>query len=124
ARKAHEITNLGRVLDPLADAVVILAVTLFLFMDETRHFPGWILILYVLRYLTIALLAVFVMNHFSVSLGSKWTGKATVTVSALAIFLYIIRIQPLGLYVLLVATALAITSWFQYLVGYSSYFRK
>ena len=47
ARRAHEVTDLGKFLDPIADSIAIAAVVLFLSLDETRNFPFWFFIFYI-----------------------------------------------------------------------------
>ena len=39
ARKAHEVSDLGKFLDPVADSIAIAGVVLFISLDETRNFP-------------------------------------------------------------------------------------
>jgi len=124
ARRAHKVTNLGKVLDPTADGVVILSVVLFLALDSTRNFPIWFLMFYTIRYLSIALTAVYVMNHYSVIFSSNILGKWTITILYLAIFLYVIRIESFGFYCLLIASTMAVLSWIQYLFFFMSYLRK
>lgn len=124
ARRAHTVTNLGRVLDPTADGILMLSVALFMALDESRGFPLWFLIFYIVRYFSIALISIYVMNHYSVVLSSNWLGKRTIVVSALAVFLYVIKIGSAGLYILLVATVLAVISWYQYLANAISFLKK
>ena len=116
ARRAHEVTDLGKFLDPVADSIAIAAVVLFLSLDETRNFPFWFFIFYMIRQLTIALSGVYMLNHSHRVFGSNIIGKWTVGITALAILLYIVRIENFGLYFILVSTVLASVSWIQYLL--------
>ena len=47
ARRAHEVTDFGKFLDPVADSIAIAAVVLFLSLDETSKFS--FLVLYFLH---------------------------------------------------------------------------
>lgn len=116
ARKAHEVTNLGKVLDPVADSIAVAAVALFLSLDPTRSFPFWFFVLYMTRQLSIALSGVYLMNHYAVVLASNRVGKLTISVTALAILLYVLRIETVGFYIVLLATVLALISWVQYIL--------
>ena len=116
ARRAHEVTDLGKFLDPVADSIAIAAVVLFLSLDETRNFPFWFFIFYMIRQLTIALSGVYMLNHSHLVFGSNIIGKWTVGATALAILLYIVRMENFGFYFILVSTVLASVSWIQYLL--------
>ena len=116
ARRAHEVTDLGKFLDPVADSIAIAAVVLFLSLDETRNFPFWFFIFYMIRQLTIALSGVYMLNHLHRVLGSNIIGKWTVGFTSLAILFYIVRMENFGFYLLLVSTVLAFVSWIQYLL--------
>ena len=124
ARRAHEVTTLGKVLDPAADSIVILSVILFITLDESRNFPFWFLVFYIVRYLAIALIAVYILNHYSTAFGSNILGKWTITMLTLSIILYVIRIESFGFYCLLITTVLAVMSWFQYLSYHIEYLRN
>lgn len=123
ARRAHQITNVGKILDPTADAIAVLSVAFFMSLDETRQFPSWFLIFYVVRYLTISLSGVYIMNHYSVTLSSNWLGKRTLLVTVVAIFLYVIRMETVGFYLVLAATVLASVSWLQYMISHVAHLR-
>ena len=116
ARRAHEVTDLGKFLDPVADSIAIAAVVLFLSLDETRNFPFWFFAFYMIRQLTIALSGVYMLNHSHHIFGSNIIGKWTVGLTALAILFYIVRMENFGFYLLLVSTVLAFVSWIQYLI--------
>lgn len=117
ARKAHEVTNLGKLLDPLADAIVVVSVILFLVLDPRWDFPLWFFVFYLVRYLSIVLSAVYVMNYRHVILSSNRLGKWAINVAALAILMYIFNnAQPFDRYVLWLATVLMTVSAIQYFI--------
>lgn len=116
ARRAHEVSDLGKFLDPVADSIAIAGVVLFISLDETRNFPFWFFAFYMVRQLTITLSGVYMLNHANIVHGSNMLGKWTVGITALAILLYIVRKNETGFLILLVATALATISWVQYLI--------
>ncbi len=45
ARHIHEVTNIGKMLDPIADKFILLGVMIFLIMDPERRFPLYFLLL-------------------------------------------------------------------------------
>ena len=60
ARKAREVTHFGKWIDPIADFACILSVSSYLTL--VGRFPGWFFILYLSRYITIALTAIYFLN--------------------------------------------------------------
>ncbi len=122
ARKAHEVTHIGKVIDPLADAIVIISVTFFMAMDPGRNFPFWYLILFILRYLSIALFAMYLMNNAVHEFGANRIGKVSVAVTALTLALYILNLPVLAmvqLVVLGISVVFLLISWFYYMLEYA-----
>lgn len=124
ARRAHEITNVGKILDPMADKIIIFGVLLFLILDNSRNFPSWFFIMYIIRDLSISISGLIIMNQYDITLKSLNIGKWSIGISTLAIFLYIIELTPYNYYILIVATVLLIISWIFYLTLHISYYRK
>ena len=99
----------------MADSIAIAGVVLFISLDETRSFPFWFFVFYMVRQLTITLSGVYMLNHANVVRGSNIVGKWTVGITALAILLYIVREEQTGFITLIIATVLATISWIQYI---------
>lgn len=123
ARRAHDISGLGKILDPVADSIAIAGVALFISLDESRNFPLWFFIFYIMRQLTISLSGVYMLNQTHVILGSNILGKWTVGITSLAILLYILKEVEIGFFVLILATVLGSISWVQYLIRNFSHHR-
>ncbi len=116
ARRAHEVTHIGKWLDPIADFIVVITVSFYLVLFN--RFPAWFFIVYLIRYLTIAIPAVYLINHTQFVMSSNRFGKWAIGVSALTITLHIFRIQYLDwLRVLSLwgAFGLLVISWLFYL---------
>ena len=60
ARKAHEVTHFGKWIDPIADFACILSVAAYLTLVD--RFPGWFFTFYLVRYVAIAIPAIFLLN--------------------------------------------------------------
>jgi len=88
ARISREITEIGKVLDPFADAVVLLSVMLFLIIDE--RMPVFFFMFMVVRYFIISLLAVYLLNNCGISPCANKSGKVSILFTALTVlaFLY------------------------------------
>ncbi len=125
ARRAHEVTHFGKWLDPIADSVVILTVAAYLVLQE--QFPAWFFFFYLVRYVTIAVPAIYLLNHVHFVLNSNWYGKWAAGISAMAIFFHIFPIYFLDWLPhvsLLVATSLLALSWLVYWHTFIQQFRS
>ena len=78
ARRRNEISELGKIIDPLADKISVVTITFLLLWKEIL--PLWFFIIIVLRDLIILAGGLYVKKKYSVVLQSNWTGKLTVFV--------------------------------------------
>lgn len=90
ARKYNQITTLGKVLDPLADKIVVAGgfVSLTLYQD----FPWWITVVIITRDFFIIIGSIVIFSHNKYVVPSNITGKITVTLISLLAFFYLIHI--------------------------------
>ena len=123
ARSAGEVTDIGKMLDPVADKIVIISVILYLILDTERQFPLWFLILYLVRDIVISLNSIYILNHKSVVLSSNLIGKWSIGITALSVFMYVLKFEVYGLYLIYAATILLIISWYQYIRTHLSFFK-
>ena len=116
ARRAHEVTYFGKWIDPIADFICLTTVTYFLVLNDL--FPMWFFIFYVFRYVTIALFAIYLINHSGFVLSSNWYGKWAGGITLVTILLHIFPIPffewlvPVTLWI---ATFLMSISWILYI---------
>jgi CDP-diacylglycerol--glycerol-3-phosphate 3-phosphatidyltransferase len=114
ARKFGQITEWGKILDPLADKIgvaVVAAVLVYL-----QDIPAWFLAAVVGRDVLILAGGVYVKAKRGTVLASNRTGKWAVSVIALALFLALVGVSPIILEILiwLAVAMLAISSYFYY----------
>lgn len=116
ARRAHEVTHLGKWLDPIADFIVILAVTSYLVL--VGKFPVWFFFFFIIRYVSIAIPAIYLLNHTHFFLSANWWGKWAIGISAMAVIFHLYPVGTLGWLpeiTLWIATVLLSISWFGYI---------
>ncbi len=116
ARRAHEVTHLGKWLDPIADFIVVLAVTSYLVLVD--KFPVWFFFFFVIRYVSIAIPAIYLLNHTHFFLSANWWGKWAIGISAMAVIFHLYPVGTLGWLpeiTLVIATVLLSVSWFGYM---------
>lgn len=125
ARRAHEVTHLGKWLDPVADFIVIATVAYYLVLFD--KFSQWFFILFIARYLFIGLQAIYLMNHSQYVMSSNMFGKWSAGITAVTISLHIFIIPALEwlrIGSLWVAVILLIVSWVLYIKTFITEFRK
>lgn len=126
ARRRHQITDLGKLLDPVADKLLVLAALVVLV--EAGRAPGWLVILLLAREFAVtALRAVAAMGGQVIP--AERLGKLKMGAQTVAVLVLILEpalpawSHPVGLALLIVATILALLSASQYALAYSRSFR-
>ena len=114
ARKQNKISELGKILDPLADKVCIDVMVIFLSL--WRGFPWWATALIILRDLLILAGGLVVIKKIKHVPASNWPGKVTSTVLALAIILYAFDLGSLQFIVLAIGLIMVVVSGIIYLI--------
>ncbi|HED09233.1 MAG TPA: hypothetical protein ENJ10_00960 [Caldithrix abyssi] len=91
ARRWNQISDLGKILDPLADKVSIGGMVLALYLYQ--GFPLWLAALIILRDVSILIGAVFIYDKERKVASSNLPGKVSVAVIALAILLFLLGLR-------------------------------
>lgn len=88
ARRFNWITNLGKILDPIADKSM--QITVLICMSIDALLPWWLPAFFVIKEALMALGALFVFKKRDTVVSSKWFGKLAVCVFYAAIFIIIV----------------------------------
>lgn len=91
ARMRNTITEFGKIIDPLADKIYVIAVILT--MSALDLVPLWFVLLVVIRDALILVGGIWVKDKFAVVLPSNWAGKFAVFVIALSLFLAVLGVS-------------------------------
>ena len=78
ARRFNWITNLGKILDPLADKLMQCTVLVCLCIG--KYIPIWFVSLFIMKELALLLLGVIVIKRRNFVVVSKWYGKLAVCI--------------------------------------------
>jgi CDP-diacylglycerol---glycerol-3-phosphate 3-phosphatidyltransferase len=115
ARSTRQVTTLGKLLDPVADKLLIAASLISLV--QVGRVPAWMVVLIVCRDLAVTGLRAIAASQNLVIQASDF-GKATMTIEVIAVALMILSWPPssvmVGQAVLVVAIALSLVSGFLY----------
>lgn len=114
ARRLGQVTDTGKILDPLADKICVNTMIIALWM--WRGFPLWAVILIVARDLMIVAGGLLVMRKKKVVPVSNWPGKIAVAFMAATIICYSLNWQPWGLYLLYGSVVMVFVSGAVYLL--------
>lgn len=102
ARRFHETTEWGKILDPLADKIAVGVVgVVLLFLDRI---PLWFVLAVIGRDVVIFVGGMYLKNRRGIVLQSNEIGKWAVGVLALTLFLMVIGVEGVTTHVLIGAT--------------------
>ena len=89
ARENDAVTNLGKLLDPIADKVLVLGA--FLSFVELGLIPAWMVVLIILRELLVTSLRLFAMTSGKVLAAVRWGKNKTISqmVAIVSILIYL-----------------------------------
>lgn len=108
ARHRDEISQLGKILDPVADKLFVGVLGLVLVF--LRGLPLWFVTLFVIRDLLILTAAYLLFLNRDIVLTSNWLGKVTTFVLLMTLVVYTINWHLVELPLVYLAGALVITS--------------
>ncbi len=126
ARRAHEVTHIGKWLDPICDSICIASVVFFLILDGTISM--WFFIILFFRYVSISIGAIYFINHTDLVLSANIFGKWASGLTALFVLLKIIPrteiLELLTMTCLLIVIPLLLISWIVYIRTFFKEFKK
>ena len=128
ARKAEEITNFGKLIDPVADKVCMMVVLIYLIISYKLPFLIFFLTL-AIRDIFLIIIGVYLMFSQEKVFQSNRSGKWFIGISALMMVLFLFK-NPLNIpgYILwtsyLISSLLFMFSTFEYVRRYLRYFKQ
>ncbi|GAC1367529.1 MAG: CDP-alcohol phosphatidyltransferase family protein [Herpetosiphon sp.] len=112
ARSRGEVSELGKVLDPIADKLVLDSVAVALSMRQ--RLPWWVTYLLLGRDAAILTGSALMFRSSASVSASTYTGKATTAALTGSLLLYLLNIQPWGRRLLYFTLVPLLISWVQY----------
>ena len=128
ARKAEEITNFGKLIDPVADKVCMMVVLIYLIISYKLPFLLFFLTL-AIRDIFLIIIGVYLMISQEEVYQSNRSGKWFIGISALMMVLFLFK-NPLNIpsYILwtsyLISSLLFMFSTYEYVRRYLRYFKQ
>ncbi len=121
ARSRGEVTTLGKLLDPLADKILLLSAVVPLV--SLGRIPAWLAVAILAREFAVTGLRGRVALR-GVSMGAGGKGKMKTAIYTLALFLLMVHLQILGMLALLSGLAVALYSAYEYFSAHREIFAK
>ncbi len=123
ARKFNWITNLGKILDPIADKSMQCTVLVCMSIGENPLIPWWLAAFFVVKEALMAFGALFIFKKKDTVVSSRWFGKLAVCIFYACIFIIILLTPPNR--IVLILSIITILSAIIALVSYGlNYFKK
>jgi len=94
ARKLHQVTDIGKIIDPVADKIGIGAYAIFIAI--TGDVPLWFIIFVLLRVILIFSGGLYIHHNKKIIPQSNWPGKISVTGIAITFFIATLRMEELN----------------------------
>lgn len=121
ARLTHNVSDLGKLLDPICDKSM--QVSLCLVLTMSGYIRKWVFIILAIKELIMVVgAAVFFKQNIVVS--SNWVGKLSTVWFSVAAVLAIFEFEPYCDWLFFVSVVLAITALVQYAVKYIKIFKR
>lgn len=125
ARKSKQVSDFGKLIDPLADKVVVTA--MMLLMIIRMDFPLWFLLVLLIRDASIYIMKRIFYKRYKIVTGANIAGKAFILVLTVAgvlwMFEFYMGVNLYASYVLYFTTFLMLVSWVVYIVQSVMMFR-
>jgi cardiolipin synthase len=112
ARRLNQISELGKVLDPLADKICITGG--FVALSVFQGFPVWITIIIISRDLIIAIGSIWLIGRNKVVFPSNYIGKVTVFLITVYAVIFLLGLNVLYTPLLIAVIVMLIISLFYY----------
>ena len=111
ARKNGWVTNLGKLLDPLADKLMTLAALVCIYLGKMKSIYLVLFLLMALKELLMIIGGLFMVKHRVVAM-ADWPGKIATGLFAVGVMLSLLsflslNVEPYNLYILGLATAMS-----------------
>ncbi len=122
ARKFNQVSDLGKVLDPIADKLTQVCVVLALAIGNMQNVAIWVLlIILVAKEFATLIMAVYLLNNGTKAVSAKWWGKVSTVLLYITMLFIVISKYKIFVYADIYITVLASLSAIALIVSITGY---
>lgn len=114
ARKKRQVTEIGKLIDPIADKLLISTALVFMLVKGYSGINLWMVVVIIAREVIITSIRIYLLPGKIVVPASNF-GKAKTIVQSIAIVFVLLNL-PLSSYIMILAVLLTLISGFEYIV--------
>ena len=118
ARKLNQVTELGKVLDPLADKLC--TITTLITLSVYQDFPWWLTIVIIIRDILIVFGSIFIFSRKQSVTASNMPGKITIFLISVLVLVFILKIEYLITPLIILSLIMIIYSAVSYALVFKS----
>ncbi len=115
ARRTNTVTTIGKIIDPLADKVLVIGILIA--MIKTIQIPYWMVIVIVAREFAVTGLRVIASSENVIISANVW-GKIKTTSQFIAVSVLMLNYYTIGVYLLLASIIFTVISGYTYFYNY------
>ncbi len=115
ARKTNAVTTIGKIIDPLADKILVVGILIA--MISLFHIPYWMVIVIVAREFAVTGLRIVAINENIVISANQW-GKIKTASQFAAISILMLNYKTIGIDILFIAVIFTVISGYTYFYNY------
>jgi CDP-diacylglycerol--glycerol-3-phosphate 3-phosphatidyltransferase len=110
ARRFHQTSDLGRMMDPIIDKVNVLSAGLLMLLSPLYRFPLWYFVFLVVRELSVLAFGLWVVRKKGIVLEANRAGKNSAFFTGVCVLLFILDWRPWANVAMWIALGLALYS--------------
>lgn len=114
ARRLHQTSDLGRMMDPVVDKINVIAVTFYMTLSPFYDFPLWYFIFLIIREMMVMMGGLIISRKQKIIFESNTPGKRSAFFTGVMVVLFILDWQPYAWILLWISLALTLISTGQY----------
>ena len=124
ARRFKQVSDFGKILDPIADKLTQSAVILTLFLDHLDYWAIWFLLIVLLtKELLTLICATYMLNNGAKTISAKWWGKISTFTIYVTMLLIVLSKNGIKFVNDTIITVMAVVSVITLLVSVAGYFK-
>lgn len=116
ARRFNQRSQIGRILDPIADKISWIGISLFLVISPLYELPLWFVAFIIIRETIVLICGLMVMKRCQFIMESQRVGKISAFLTGVTVIAFILKITPYNYILLWISVILTLFSSTIYMI--------